>query len=356
MSEEQENDTPDYFNAWDEALNKGLNPGYYEVDELCDIIDIYISDDLIDKARQSIEYAFRLYPENEELIYEVLLLLNDYEMWNDLLIYSERFKNTPQVWPDGHKLSALLHLGMEEDAFLFFRKLKKKYTGDPENRSVVYQAMAEALHEVDLFDASIDVLKEAVDLIGEDIDFFWLLLQNYIALEDKESAVDAASKIQKLKPLDPETWSRLGNAYKDINETERAIEAFEFAQSLGSTDTNDLMDLIYAYEKNGNLTKAIEKVDEYLLLKPDSYVVMLMASNFCSQIQNWEKALAYINKAIALLPTMDSLYLYQADFLNRLGEYKKAIAALEEGIKKTNDPQGNLDKQLKKLRKQYPDL
>ncbi|MDR3062039.1 MAG: hypothetical protein LBU57_08000 [Dysgonamonadaceae bacterium] len=354
MAEKNESDIPDFFRTWDEALNKGQIPGYYEVDELCEIIDIYLSEDQIDKAKQTINYAFKFYPDNEDLIYEILLLLNDYEMWNDLLFLAEKYKDMSQIWPDGHKISALLHLGMEEDAFLFFKKLKKKYTENQENLSIIYQAMAEALHEVDLFDASIDVLKEALELINNnDIDLLWLQLQNYVSLEDKEKVLEIASRIQKISPLNPETWSRLGNTYKDIGETGKSIDAFEFAQSLGNTNSNDLMNLIYAYEKNGNINKALEKIDEFLLRNPDSYVVQLMAANYCSQIQDWARALTYVSKAITLLPEMDSLYLYQADFLVRLGEYKKAIITLQEGIKKTGDSEGTLAKELELLRQQY---
>jgi tetratricopeptide (TPR) repeat protein len=354
MTDNEENDIPDFFIAWDEAINKGQTPGYYEVDELCEIIDIYISEGKIDNAQKTIDYAFKFYPDNEELIYEILLLLNDYEMWNDVLELAEKYKDIDQVWPDGHKLTALLHLGMEEDAFLFFKKMKNKYAKDEENLSIIYQAMAEALHEVDLYDASIDVLKEAIELISDqNVDFLWLQLQNYVAQEDKESALEISSKVQKLSPLDSETWSRLGNTYKDIDEIEKAIEAFEFALSLGDIDSNDLMTLIYAYEKNGNLNKALEKIDEYLIRNPENSIVLLLGANYCGQMQYWEKALKYVIRAIALLPEIDPLYLYQADFLVRLGEYKKAIFALEEGIKKTGDKEGTLTKELELLRRQY---
>jgi tetratricopeptide (TPR) repeat protein len=354
MAEKKENNIPEFFRTWDDALNKGLTPGYYEVDELCEIADIYLSEGQIEKAKQTINYAFKFYQDNEELIYEILLLLNDYEMWNDLLILAEKYKDLSQIWPDGHKLSALLHLGMEEDAFLFFKKLKKKYAENEENRSIIYQAMAEALYEVDLFDASIDVLKEAIGLINNnDIDFLWLQLQNYASLENKEKVLEIGSRIQKLSPLDPDTWSRLGNTYKDVGETEKSIEAFEFSLSLGNIDSNDLLSLIYAYEKNGNINKALEKIDEYLFRNPDSYVVQLMAANYCSQMHNWERALTYVTQAISLLPEMDSLYLYQADFLVRIGEYKKAIIALQEGIEKTGDNDGALSKELELLRQQY---
>ena len=345
---------PDFFLIWDEAINKGESPGYFDVEDLCSIIEIYLTDGEIAKAKQAIDYSLKLYPGNDELIYEVLLLLNDFELWNDLLTLSERFKDMSEVWADGHKVTALLHLGMEEDAFHFFKRLKSKYSDNKENLSIVYQAMGEALHEVDLFDASINVIDEAISLIGEDVDFYWLQLQSYLSLEVNEKVNQLALKIQKLNPLNAETWYRLGNVYKEIDETEKSIEAFEFAQSLGYKDSNNLINLIYAYEKNGNFNKALEKAKEYLLLYPDSYVVNLIAANVCDQMERWDDALKYVENAIEIIPTMESLYLYKSNFLLKLGEQRKAILALEEGIKKTQDTQGELTKELERLQKLYP--
>ncbi len=346
---------PDYFTAWDRAVKAGLNPGYVEPDDICDIIDIYLSEGKVNRAKFAIEYAFKLYPGNEELVYEVLLLLNDYELWNDLLELSEKHKDMKQVWADGHKLTALLHLGMEEDAFHFFKKLKDKYVDDKENLSIVYQAMGEALYEMDLYTASIDVVKEALAVVGRDVNLYWIQLQSYLALEDKENVEALSLIIRKMNPMDPETWNRLGGVYKEIGETGKEIEAYEFAYSLGYKDSQMLLEMVYAYEKNGNLNKALGKAEEYLALHPDSYLLNLMAANICSQKEDWAKALHFVNNALTLEPESEALYIYKSNFLLKLGEQKKAIMVLEEGIEKTKDTTGELTKRLKELQDETGD-
>ena len=340
---------PDYFYDWDEAIAEGRSPGFVDAEELCAIIDIYFEEEDIDNARYAIDYAFKLYPNDEDLVYDILLLLNDYERWNDLLSLAEKYADLPQVWADGHKLTALLHLGMEEDAFHFFRRMKNKYASDCEGLLVLYQAMGEALYEVDLYDACIDVMEEAIATIGQEPELYWMQLHSYSAIEDKDSVKELCLTIQKLRPLDGETWNRIAFAYKDIDETEKEIEAFEFAHSLGYKDPASYINLIYAYEKNGNLQKALENIEEYIPLQPDNYFVHLMAANISSQLENWQKSLSYINEAIKIKPDLDSLYSYKANFLTALGETQKAIKVLEEGIQKTGDPDGELAKQLNNI-------
>ena len=355
FEDEADESYPDFFFEWDEAVSLGKKPGFYEPDELIEIIEIYIINNQIKRAKQAISYALRIYSEDDEFIYDILLLLNDYERWNDLLAICEQYKEESDVWIEGHQVTALLHLGMEDDAFLLFQKLKTKYAENKKDLSVIYQAMGEALCDVDLFDSSIEVIREAINTMEEDIDFYWLQMQCLVALDRKEEVLRLAEVVLKLNPLNAETWYRLGLAFQDIDDNEKAIEAFEYAQSLEYEIELVLMNLIYAYNKNKNFNKALEKTKEYLNLYPESYVVNMMAAKLNSQIGNWSDAIKYVDEVLKLTPDIESLYLYKSNFLLRLEEYKKAKLTLMEGLKNSKDSEGYLSRKLSKLNKQYPD-
>jgi len=347
---------PDFFLEWDKAVNSGKKPGFYEPEELTEIIEIYIINNQIKRARQAINYALRIYSDDEDLIYEILLTLNDYECWNDLLTFCEQLrKEEPDVWVEGHRLTALLHLGMEDESFIIFKNLKLKFADEKEDLSIIYQAMGEALCDVDLFDSCVEVIQEAINNLEEDINFYWLQLQCYVSLNCKREVLKLAEVIQKLNPLDSYTWHRLGLSFQDIGDKERAIDAFEYAKSLGHDPEEILLNLIYVYDKNKNHNKALEKTEEYLDMFPESYVINMMAAKLNSQIENWNDALKYIEIALNMTPDIESLYLYKCNFLLHLDEYKKAKLALVEGLGNTKDSQGYLTRKLSKLNKQYPD-
>ncbi|MDR1526990.1 MAG: hypothetical protein LBS46_04870 [Dysgonamonadaceae bacterium] len=346
---------PDYFYEWDEALSTTKNLRFLEEEELADIIEIYLGEGEVKKAKQTIGYALKFHPDDEDLIYDILLLLNDFELWNDLLAMAERYPDMPEAWVDGHKLTALLHLGMEEYAFLFFRKIKCKYEKNAEQLSFIYQVMAESLQEVDLYSASLDVVREAIQLLGAHLDFYWLQLEAYLSTGTKKQALEMAAQIEQVDPMTGETWHRLGIVYFGLEEIEKAIDAFEFAESLGMKTQSNYLGLIAAYEKNENLLKALEKAKDYIYLYPDSYIVYILAANIYSELNYWKEALDYINIALRMVPGMDTLYLYKSRFEVHLGEQKKAIATLEEGIRQTQDKEGELRKELDKLHSEYPE-
>jgi tetratricopeptide (TPR) repeat protein len=346
---------PDFFFEWDKSISIGKKPGFYEPEELTEIIEIYIMNDQIKRARHAINYALNIYSDDDELLYEILLLLNDYEQWNDLLAICDRFKNEMDVWIAGHRLTALLHLGMEDESFLFFKKIKIKLAEDKDDLSILYQAMGEALCDVDLYESAIEIVQEAIDNLDEDINFYWLQMQCYVSLDYKREVLELAEVIQQLNPLDAVTWHRLGLSFQDIGDKEKAIEAYEYAQSLGYEPEEILMNLIYIYDKNKNFNKALEKAKEYLFLYPDSYVINMMAVKLNSRMENWSDAIKHIDKALKLTPDIESLYLYKSNFLLRLNEYKKAKLVLKEGLTNTKDSEGYLSRKLSKLNNKYPD-
>ena len=348
--EDNQQQYPEYFTHWDRFLTVGSNPGFHDPEEFQEIIEIYLMEDELIKTRQTITYAFDQYPDDQEMLYEILLLLNDFELWNDLYKLSVKFEETGEVWGDGHRLTALLHLGMEEEAFLFFRKLKQKYKNSQEDLTVIYQAMGEALLEVDLFDSSIDVIKEGIKLCGDEVDFLWLLLQNYSSSEKHEEAKEYAQKIQELNPLDAEVWARLGEYYSETGEYENAIDSLENAQSLGYDSPKHLILLMSVYEQNENFNKVLQKAKDYLNLYSSNYLIHITAAKACRHIENWEGSIFYVSNAIRLNPYMDSLYLFQSASFLKLGETAKAIAALEKGIKETKDPTGDLQKELTRIK------
>jgi tetratricopeptide (TPR) repeat protein len=347
---------PDFFYEWDESMDNGRSPGYYEPEMLEEIIEIYLEDDEYPKAKKTIDYALKVFPDDEEMIYDILMSLYDTEKWNDLLSLSEKYENMPDVWPDGHRLAALLHLGMEEDAFLFFGKMKTKYAENEEDLSVIYQAMGEALCDMALYDASLEVIEEALHLLGDSVDFHWIELQCYLSMDEKEKMIETGEIIAKTDPFDCEAWHRLGIAYQEVGDPEKAIDAFEFARNLGFKDKNNLIYLIQTYEQNGNFHKALEYAVEYLKYYPDNYLINFLASNICSQMEMWKEAIGFLDKAIRITPHLDALYMYKCTYLLRLGEQKKAKLVLKEGIKNTKDPEKDLSNELKRLNDLYPNI
>ncbi|MDL2223011.1 hypothetical protein LJB98_02825 [Bacteroidales bacterium OttesenSCG-928-M11] len=355
QEEEHQENYPEYFYNWDNSLTEGKTPGYFESEQLSHIVEIYFQENENEKARKTILYSLEKYPNDDDLLYEIMIILSDYALWNDLFILTEKHRNSSVFWIDGHRLEALLHLGMEEEAFHFFSEIKRTYTKKSESLFILYQAMGESLIEVGLNDAAVLVLDEGIKVLGEKVEFLWLQLESYLALRDKEKVVELGNKIGILTPFDSLGWHRLGLYYSEIQEYERAIEAFEFAQNLNFSDSKkNLYELIKAYQSNGNPSMALEKTKEFLHLYPDNYFVNISAATLSAELEEWRDAIEYIDKVIALKPEMGALYLYKSSYLLKIGEIKKAKATLLDGISASNNSDELLLAELNRLNQSFP--
>jgi tetratricopeptide (TPR) repeat protein len=347
--DDSEEPRPDYFYEWDAALSGNRSIHFLDGEELSEIIEIYLDDDEYDKARQTIEYALKFHPKDDDLLHAIFIMLKYSELWNDLLDLSEYYSDLSEAWVDEYRITALLRLGMEEDAFPVFQKAQRKYADDAEQLCYIYKAMGEALMDIDFHDAAIGVIQGGIKRLGAAPDLFWLLLRLYTISGLKEEAMSVADQLEQLNPMDGRTWHRLGMSYLSLKESDKATEAFEFAEALGLQTDGNYFSLIAAYVKNGNLQKALEKAKEYIHLYPDIYMVYMVAADICSELELWEEALAFINEALQRTPDRAALYLYKGRLLIHLGEQKKAILTLEEGIRRTEDKRGDLKKELEKL-------
>jgi hypothetical protein len=353
--EDPEEDYPDYYYDWDKAVSEQQKPGFFDSDELVDIIEIYVTNRDMDKVYYAIDYATNLYSDDEDLLYDILLIFDDNELWNDLLNYSEKWMEKAGIWAEGHKLTALLHLGLEEESFQFFRHLKRKYAKDKESLKTIYQAMAESLLDVDLYDAVIKVVDESNKKTGENPELDELVMQSYVISNNKEKVCEIADKILKEKPLDGDLWLDMGNAFNDTEIYDRAIEAYENAHSLGRMTHQSMLNLIFAYQHSGSPAKALEKAMEFLKITPFRILFTLAAVKICSESKLWEEAINFLDEAINLEPDKCYLYYQKSRYLLELEEIKKAKQVLLEGIRKTADPEGELIKEFKRVESEFPD-
>ncbi|MDR1371990.1 MAG: tetratricopeptide repeat protein [Dysgonamonadaceae bacterium] len=355
---EEEESYPDFFNEWDEAVRNGRISNYYQPEELVKIIEIYLYEGKIENGRHAINHALALHSEDEDLLCYILSVLEQYELWNDLLALCNKYPDNADIDGECYKLTALVHLGMEDEAFHWFGLLKKKYSAptkdDRDMLGMIYSSMCEVLFDLDLNESCDEIAKEAISIIGEDSDFLWIRMQNLVVMKQIKEANAIADKIQKLFPLDAESWHNLGNSYYERDDCEKAIDAYENALSLGYDSQETLLNLIFTYDENGNPGKALERLTDYFEKYESNYILYSMAAKICGQLELWSKALFYINAAIEEEPvTDDSLYIYKSTLLVNLSEYRKAKIALSEGIEKTKDPEGKLKKELQRLNKQF---
>ncbi|GHT01495.1 hypothetical protein AGMMS49525_02340 [Bacteroidia bacterium] len=345
---------PDFFYEWDETLDANREPSrLFDSSELGNIVSFYANDREESKLKKTAKYALKIYPNDKELLGDVMDALEERGLWNDLLTLSKKHVCQGNVIADSNVLLSLLHLRMEEEAFVAFSKMTEIYTSD-DRLSAIYLAMGDALADVDLFQSSIAVINEGIKLFPDVQEFLWLNMETYWAMDEREKTFEMADKLTQKNALDVNFWKQLGDIYNKMEEHEKAVEAFQYAESLGYDRNLHLLDMARTYHDSENYEQALEALEEFTdEFSPHQIFgqtfVPLIAAEMCAQLEQWEKAIVYLDKSIAFSPNSELFYHSKAEALVRLKRYDEAKSVLEEGIRMCQDEDGYLKKLLSKF-------
>jgi tetratricopeptide (TPR) repeat protein len=154
---------------------------------------------------------------------------------------------------------------------------------------------------------------------------------------DPKKAIVYLNNAIKLQPDYIEAYNNRGNAYKDLNQHQRAIEDFNEAIRLQP-------DFAMAYNNRGGAhvhlgqnQRAIEDCNEAIHLKPDyadAYNNRGLAYRNLGQNQ---RAIEDYNKAIRLKPDHAMAYNNRGVAYVHLGQYQRAIEDFNEAIRLQSD-------------------
>lgn len=109
------------------------------------------------------------------------------------------------------------------------------------------------------------------------------------------------------QPDDVGTWIKLGNAYFDTNQAEKAIRAYERALEISPGNADVLTDLGVMYRAAGQPAKAVEQFDKAIAANPAHQIARLNKGVVLlhdlkqreKAIQAWEDLLALNPGAVA---------------------------------------------------------
>ena len=161
------------------------------------------------------------------------------------------------------------------------------------------------------------------------------MVENYNTLEDYNSAVKLLRQLLQEYPDDAQLYSDLGNIYNNMNQDEKAIEAYNKAlQNMKEIDY-DSWPVYFALAISYDKLEQPEKAETYLLTaldlsKRDANVLNHLGYSWLTRDKNTDKAAEMILEAYKSYPyeghIIDSLgWVYF-----RSGQYDKAVEFLEQ--------------------------
>jgi tetratricopeptide (TPR) repeat protein len=213
-------------------------------------------------------------------------------------------------------------------------RLASKYNP---NSPAIHVETAILLGKTGNITAAIDSAQAAVRLDPKDPDPHWLLANIFFKMRENKSsskewmmrAVQELETLKEITPKDERIYYSLGTAYFELNETDKAIQAFERYQSLPGAGDNGYRELATYYENAGNLEKAIEFLNKGLTIQPDSPESLMQLGGIYTKLGRKNEAVPLFKKLLGS-PDISPIAVQKlAATLFDAGEYQETINALK---------------------------
>jgi tetratricopeptide (TPR) repeat protein len=206
-----------------------------------------------------------------------------------------------------------------------------KYNPDS---STIHLAIAALLEKTGSIQEAIDHAKKAAQLDPSDPDPHWLLANIYFRPQLRgNSSTDGIRELEKLKELAPDddrVYYALGSAYFELNQPEKAIQAFEKFQSLSAGIDVGYREIAKYYDRTGNPQLAAEYLVKGLAIQPDSLESLSLLGNIYFKLNKNKEAIQIYRKLLEASEDNDAISQRLAFLLVETGEYEEAIKILNE--------------------------
>ena len=285
-----------------EKALRGDSCGYFEEDELEDIIDYYQDEFLLSKAKKAIDFALRLHPDSVPVkarLARHYMQNQQYDKADELIhkLLSIEPENTDVLLC---RAEYLLVKGHPDDAKMLFRKIQR-LSGDDEENICLDIAYIYMNHE--LYKEARSFLMEGFAKGGKtDADLCFELAYCDEELKLYDDAVRIYNIILDQDPYSNEAWFSLGKIYFIQGNYQKAGEAYDYAYLTGNDDYQALLNLAHCYFQNGNYDKAIATYQKFASKTGQSSSLLMFIGECYEQKGDLDTAIRYYQQAAQLVP------------------------------------------------------
>ncbi len=207
--------------------------------------------------------------------------------------------------------------------------------------AVIHLEIAALLEKSGDISGAVEHAEKASQLDPKDPDPHWFLANLYFRPQLREKsegipkAVKELEKLQELIPGDERVYYALGGAYFELNQPEKAIQAFEKFQSLSTGIDNGYREIAKYYERSGNFEKAAEYLTRGLKAQPDSVEGLSLLGAILSRLSKNTEAISIYKKLREVTGGNNAVNRQLASLLIEAGEFNEAFDIMDDLTKTT---------------------
>lgn len=301
---------------------------YFDADDYVDIIEYFIDRKMIKFAKQALNEAIGLYPEDEIVLDKKAELLLIDNKTKDALLVLQAIDNPKMSMTFGMLGECYIKSGQMKNAVQAFNSLID--TSVPDDLLNTFIDVTQLFNENEMYGGAVEFADRGLEMFPNDIELSKEKALALTALGKSEKAIELYNKLIDQDPYNIEAWYTLANIYLSSDNRQEAVRCFDYILAI---DNNPQV----AYLK-GQCLMHLERLDEaieamLLSLKWDdsNYYVKHDLANAYTQNDQMEKAVPIFKDIIDNFPVIPEAFIgYATCLFETTGKIEEALDVLNQ--------------------------
>ena len=254
-----DDESSDIVKRYEQFLS-GKATGYFDVEELENIVEYYLRRGRTKDSTKAIELGFQLHPNSVALQTKrakIYLATGDNQKAFRLL---ESLTETTDYEVLLLKIEVFIKLGRLMEAQLLSDKLVADEADDLDNVCLdvafIYLGFGE-------YSIALELLEKGDTFNNKNTDLLYELAFCYEQNDDFMNAIDTYNRIIDIDSFSAEAWFNLGQLYFALQEFHKALDAYEFAIAIDEKDSLTLLQKAHVHFQLDEFEDAIEAYKDY---------------------------------------------------------------------------------------------
>jgi tetratricopeptide (TPR) repeat protein len=318
-----------------EKMLKSNKVLFFDSEEFEDIIYYYLDNGKINLAKKAIALGLSQHPVSSRLQIlkvEVLILENKDKEAEKLLLFLE--KNVPEYDEVYIQKAAIFSKNNLHDKAIDQLKIALKYTDD----------LVDVNHLLGMENLFIENFPEAklhfktcLELNPEDFSALYNVVYCYEINEEYNEVIQFLNAFIDDNPFNEFDWHQLGLQYKNNQQFNQAVRAFDYAILIDEYFTGAYFEKAKVLQTLGEYDEAIKNYFNTLKLDDPSAVVFVHIATCYKALKNNAMAIKYFLEAVDEDPLLDYAWLTTTELLIAEQEYDKALYYIKKALDTDED-------------------
>jgi len=293
-----DDDSNDIIKRYEQFL-KGAATGYFDVEELENIVEYYLRRGRTKDCASALEFGLKLHPNSNALktkrakIYlatgddkKALRLLNSLAETNDYEVLLLR-------------IEVLIKMDRLSEAKVLIKKIVSDESEDLDNVyldiAYIYLGQGEYTHALELLEKGDKVNNYNQDLLFE-------LAFCYEQTDDYERAIKTYNRIIDIDSYTDEAWFNLGQLYFALQNFPKALEAYDFALAINENDSLTCLQKGHVHFQLDQFEQAIESYLEYQKMTSNGWETAIFIAECYEKLERYDESISYYKKSLEEQP------------------------------------------------------